>query len=175
MDWEELKSEMMLRFGTAPYEDGFGELYKLKETQSVREYQSKFERLLGKAGILMDKQETSCFISRLREPSRADVKNPTYLSSAIGLSQIYECKGSKVKKRFRETKPTSYVKPNPYGKTSPSSRLKNVEGMHRGGKVEFPVRRFTPAELKKKGENKACAFVVMRDTHLTMSVKSFSG
>ena len=66
MDWEEWKSEMMLRFGTAPYGDGFEELYKLKQNGSMRDYQSKFEWLLGKAGMLTDKQETACFISGLR-------------------------------------------------------------------------------------------------------------
>ena len=30
MEWDELKIELMLRFGTATYEDGFGELCKLK-------------------------------------------------------------------------------------------------------------------------------------------------
>ena len=55
IDWEEFKAELMLRFGMAPYEDGFGELCKLKKTTTVRDYQSRFERLLGKAGVLTDK------------------------------------------------------------------------------------------------------------------------
>ena len=114
MDWEELKSKTMLRFGTVPYEDGFGELCKLKQNGSMRDYQSRFEWLLGKAGILTDKQETTCFISGLREPLRVDVRvqNPTSMSSAIGLAQIYEGKTSEVKKSYGETKPISYAKPS---------------------------------------------------------------
>ena len=30
LEWEEFKANMMLRFGMAPYEDGFGKLCKLK-------------------------------------------------------------------------------------------------------------------------------------------------
>lgn len=82
MDWEEFKNELMLRFGIASYEDSFGELCKLKQTTSVRDYQSRFERLLGKARLLTNKQETACFISGLKEPLRANVRaqNPTNLS-----------------------------------------------------------------------------------------------
>ena len=56
MEWEEFKFELMLRFRSAPNEDGFGELCKLRQTSMVREYQSRFERLLGKAGTLTDQQ-----------------------------------------------------------------------------------------------------------------------
>ena len=85
MDWEEFK--LMLRFGTAPYEDGFGELCKLKQTTIVKDYQSRFEHLLDKSGLLIDKQETACFISELKKPLRADVRaqNPTNLPTTISL------------------------------------------------------------------------------------------
>ena len=65
MEWNKLKAVLMLRFGTTPYEDDFGELCKLSKTSTIGEYQSCFERLLGKAGVLMDKLETTCFISGL--------------------------------------------------------------------------------------------------------------
>ena len=73
-EWDEFKSELMLWFGTTPYEDGFGKLCKLKQTSTMREYRSRFERLLGKSGVLTNKQETTCFISRLRESLRADFR-----------------------------------------------------------------------------------------------------
>ena len=65
MNWDEFKIKLMARFGSAPYKDGFGELCKLKHTTTMREYQSKFEKLLGKVGVLTDKQEIACFISGL--------------------------------------------------------------------------------------------------------------
>ena len=97
----------MLSFGTAPYEDGFRELYKLKQTTTVKDYQSHFERLLGKAGALTDKQKTICFINGLREPLRADLQaqNPTTISLAISLARIYEGKNQEGKKGY---------KPNPF-------------------------------------------------------------
>ena len=68
MDQEDFKLELILQFGTAPCEDIFRKLCKLQQTSMVSDYQSHFERLLGKAGTLTDKQEMACFISRLREP-----------------------------------------------------------------------------------------------------------
>ena len=38
LDWEEFKTDLMFRFGTAPYEDGFGELCKLRQTTTIRDY-----------------------------------------------------------------------------------------------------------------------------------------
>ena len=64
----------MLRFRMAPYKDEFGQPCKLKQTSTVRDYQSRFKRLLSKAGTLTEKHETTCFISRLREPLRVDVR-----------------------------------------------------------------------------------------------------
>ena len=102
MEWEKFKYELMLRFGSAPYEDGFGELCKLKQTSSVRDYQSHFERLLGKARTLTDLQETVCFLSGLKESIWADVRaqNPTTLSAATSLARIYESKNQEVKRGY---------------------------------------------------------------------------
>ena len=52
IDWEEFKEELMLQVGMAPYD---GELCKLKKTTTVRDYQSIFERMPGKAEALTDK------------------------------------------------------------------------------------------------------------------------
>ena len=43
--------DLMLRVGIAPYEDGFGEICKLRQTTTVIDYQNRFERLLGKVRV----------------------------------------------------------------------------------------------------------------------------
>ena len=127
----------MLRFGTAPYEYGFGELCKLKQTTFVRDYQSYFEHLLGKVRLLTNKQETACFISGLKEPLRAYVRaqNPTNLSTTISLAYIYKGKSLEVKKGPTEFKPMTYTKKSP---VTSSEIVKN----------ECPMSRFTPLELQ---------------------------
>ena len=149
MNWDKLKSEMLLQFGSALYEDRFGELCKLKQTGSVREYQRWFKRLLAKVGVLTNKQKTACFISGLMEPLRADVRaqNLTTLSSTIALARIYEGKNQEGRNGYGEAKPNSFVK------KIPVPGFKVVEGGDKGGKPNFPVRKFTPAELQKQWEH----------------------
>lgn len=62
----------------------------------MHEYQNQFERLLVKAGTLSNKQETTCFISGLKDSILTDIKahNPTNLTKAIGLTRVYELKNS---------------------------------------------------------------------------------
>ena len=57
---------------------------------------------MGKAGVLIDEQETTCFISGLREPLRDDVRaqHPTTLPFSISLAQVYEGKSLEAKKSF---------------------------------------------------------------------------
>ena len=102
--------ELMLLFGTAPYDDSFGKLCKLWETSTERESQSHFKMLMGKAGVLTDEQETTCFISGLKEPLQADVRaqHLNTLSSAIALAHIYEGKILEVKKSYVESKPNLF-------------------------------------------------------------------
>ncbi|KAJ0078151.1 hypothetical protein Patl1_36841 [Pistacia atlantica] len=76
--WETMKVGLLARFVATEYEDFFGDLCKLKQTNYVSDYQAQFERLLAYAGTLTDKQEAECFISGLKEGIRADVlvQNP---------------------------------------------------------------------------------------------------
>ena len=149
VEWEEFKSELMLRFGSAPYEDRFGELCKLRQTSTVREYQSRFERVLGKAGTLTDQLEMACFLRGLKEMLRADVQaqNPTKLSSAIAMGRIYEGKAQEGKKG------PSDFRPNSYTSKSSNQGTRVMEGDDkRGNKGEVTVRHFTLAELQKRRE-----------------------
>ena len=152
IDWEKFKAELMLQFGTAPHKDGFRELCKLKQTNTVRYCQSRFERLLGKAGALTDKKEMTYFISGLRELLWADVRaqNPTTLSTAISLARIYEGKNQEGKRRFSD------FKPSPLIKRGPTLGAKVFEGGEKGVKPNLPVRKFTPAELHKQRKQGLC-------------------
>ena len=79
---------------------------------TIRDYQSRFKRLLGKVGTLTNKQKMTCFISGLRELLWADVRaqKPTTISSKISLAWIYDGKNQEVKKGPNEYSPNSFVK-----------------------------------------------------------------
>ena len=149
MDWEEFKYELMLRFGSTLYDDGFGELCELRQTSTVTDYQSRFERLLGKARKLTDQKETACFLSGLKETLRVDVpaQNPSTLSSAISLAQIYEGKVQDGKNGPNEFRPSLFANNSP----SQGARVTNGDDK-KGNKGEIPVRHFTPTALQKRRE-----------------------
>jgi hypothetical protein len=52
ISWETLKAGLYIRYGPTPFEDHFGELTKLQQLGSVREYQLQFEKLLSRVGEL---------------------------------------------------------------------------------------------------------------------------
>ncbi|XP_022888557.1 uncharacterized protein LOC111404064 [Olea europaea var. sylvestris] len=92
VNWEVFKYELHLRYGPSRYHNFFGDLTKLKQTGSVRDYQMEFDRLLHRVGSLSKGQQVGCFISGLKESLRVDVQacNPVSLSATIGLAHLYE-------------------------------------------------------------------------------------
>ncbi|KAJ0028476.1 hypothetical protein Pint_35254 [Pistacia integerrima] len=92
INWEVFKYELHLRYGPSRYQIFFGDLTKLKQTGSIRDYQRDFNRLLHRAGHLSKEQQVGCFMSGLKEAIRVDLQacNPISLSTAIGLAQLYE-------------------------------------------------------------------------------------
>ncbi|KAL4183062.1 hypothetical protein AMTRI_Chr11g96290 [Amborella trichopoda] len=86
------RADQFFKFHHTPEEDRvplifFGDLTKLQQTGSVREYHTQFERLLIRAGRLTPLQQVGCFISGLKESSKIDVQacQPATLTVAIGL------------------------------------------------------------------------------------------
>ncbi|KAH7516502.1 hypothetical protein FEM48_Zijuj10G0141800 [Ziziphus jujuba var. spinosa] len=92
--WEELKNGLFTRFGSNQFEDQFGELIKLRQTGTVLDYQSAFEKLLSKVRPLSQERKVSCFTTRLKDSIRTDVlaHQPTTLTMAIGLAKLFEAR-----------------------------------------------------------------------------------
>ena len=91
--WANLKEGLYARYGSTEF-DNFGDLTKLKQIGTVREYQSHFERLLSHVGRLPPSQQVCCFISGLKDHLKVDVQaiQPISLSTAVGLAHVYEAK-----------------------------------------------------------------------------------
>ncbi|GFZ15698.1 hypothetical protein Acr_25g0001070 [Actinidia rufa] len=80
------------RFGPDVFEDAAGELTKLKQTATVKEYLEQFELLANKTQNLPESFFTSCFISGLKGEIKANVLmfRPTNTTKAIGLAKLQE-------------------------------------------------------------------------------------
>nr|DAD39879.1 TPA_asm: hypothetical protein HUJ06_014202 [Nelumbo nucifera] len=112
-----------------------------------------FERLLARAGTLIDKQEAECFISELKDGLRADVRvqNPQNLSTAIGLARTYELKAQEVRRSINTTFHSSVRNSNNQWSNSNlnGSKSTNPERI-------LPIRKLSPTELQKRREQGLC-------------------
>ena len=98
--WDGMKAGLLKRFVVTEYEDSFGDLCKLKQTGTIFDYQTRFERLLAWADTLTNRQEAECFISGLKDGLRDDVRvqNPQNLSTTIRLACTYELKAQEMRR-----------------------------------------------------------------------------
>ena len=95
--WPLLKEGLNSKYGPTEFDDFFGDLTRLKQIGSVREYQIQFEKLLSRVGKLNQPQQVTCFVGGLKESMRIDIQamKPTTLSATIGLAWLYEVKYQK--------------------------------------------------------------------------------
>lgn len=57
--WEELKHNMCLRFGPHVFEDCYGDLIRLQQIGTVKDYTKRFNELLSRVGELPKAQQVS--------------------------------------------------------------------------------------------------------------------
>ncbi|CAN0876044.1 Transposon Ty3-I Gag-Pol polyprotein [Linum grandiflorum] len=128
---------MHSRFGPTTFEDPFGNLTKLRQTSSVRDYQTEFERLLVRSGRLEVQHQVSCFVSGLNPKIRSDVQamRPVNLTTAIAYARLYEEKEKLVLAPL-EVRPAIRPAPDP-------NRTYNV-------------KRLTAAEMRERREKGLC-------------------
>jgi hypothetical protein len=92
--WEALKKGLHTRYGPIVFVDFFGDLSKLEQVGSVRDYQVQFERLLTRVRRLAPEHQIGCFVSGLKQDIRTEVQaaRPTNLSAAVGLARLYKAR-----------------------------------------------------------------------------------
>lgn len=146
--WLNLKQALNARYGPTLFEHHFGDLTKLKQVHSVRDYQTHFERLLSRVGRLSTEHQIRCFISGLKDHIRVDVQvaHPTTLSDAIGLARLFEARNgvARMQSTGKEWKPVSLELVPPL----PSQSLTRSKGP--------VVKRLTPAELQERRNRGLC-------------------
>ncbi|TXG68705.1 hypothetical protein EZV62_003640 [Acer yangbiense] len=148
VNWEVFKYELHLRYGPSKYQKYFGDLTKLKQTGSIRDYQMEFDRLLHRASHLSEEQQVGCFVSGLKEAIRVDVQacNPISLSAAIGLARLYES-------RMYDQREGGYVEPRkaPSIMGQPPLPLASLARAHNPS-----IKRLSPAELQERRTRGLC-------------------
>jgi hypothetical protein len=140
--WNSLKAALHTRYGPTAFEDHFGDLTKLQQTGTVREYQLQFEQLLSRVGKLSVLHQLGCFVGRLRSNLRIEVQaaRPTTVIEAIGLARLYEARNWSLKKPpINEDKCTGQRDATP---PLPSPNL--------GRPRQPPSRRLSPAEMQER-------------------------
>ncbi|XP_057431227.1 uncharacterized protein LOC130724075 [Lotus japonicus] len=107
--WEEFNRALVQRFGPSCYENPQQELFKLQQTSTVQEYQTKFEKLCNQVVGLPPDIILDCFLSGLNPEILQELKvfRPYSVHHAIGLAKLIESKH-----KPPTFKPFKYTPPN---------------------------------------------------------------
>ncbi|KAK0581846.1 hypothetical protein LWI29_018689 [Acer saccharum] len=141
--WEDFRLGILSRFGPTQFEDPFSQLIRLKQTSTVIEYQTRFERVLAKVGNLAQDKKVSCFVTGLRDSIRTDVQAhcPSTLTIAIGLAKLYEARDQAQKKPNQSVVRSA--------RPAPTSNNSNFS-------TTTTIKRMTPEELNERRRNGLC-------------------
>ncbi|KAL5861508.1 hypothetical protein ACOSQ4_002804 [Xanthoceras sorbifolium] len=169
VSWREFKESLLTRFLDVEQEDVIGELYRLRQTGTVSEYQDKFEelqpRLRAKGYGLGEGFFLESFLSGLKSEIKNQVKmfSPSDLKTAIHLARLLEAAIEPKRNRPWVQKTNTYNSStstpnqtlakthNTYQNTHPTSintALKPTE--------PIPIKRLTQAEMKTRRDKGLC-------------------
>ncbi|XP_019450597.1 PREDICTED: uncharacterized protein LOC109352871 [Lupinus angustifolius] len=158
-DWESFTRSLEARFGPSCYENHQAELFKLRQTGTVAEYQRQFETLCNRIWGLSPEVILNCFISGLLTEIRRElaVLRPSNIAEALGLAKLVESKIKDSKhpphRPFRypsaNTQPTHFNNPRP-------NTLPNPPPTTQSNSPSFPIRRLTMAQMQERRAQGLC-------------------
>ena len=163
---------MLIRFGTAAYDDLMKALIRLRRSSTVSAYKGEFESLSNRIKCLSPQHKLSCFLSELKDEIRLSVRilNPPSLNANFGLAKIQEeyWMGCKKGARLLQEQGQSSI----LGLPKFNSPIK--------AKTRIPIKRILLAQMeqrKKKGLCYNCddfVITVMINGHQVISVRVLS-
>ena len=157
--WSGFLQAIEARFALSPYEDPTGQLFKLVQKGTVREYLAQFESLANRITGLSPSSLLSCFISGLEPDIRREVQalQPLTLTHAAGLARLQEEKFSDSRRSFR-SRPSfpPYPATPPPLSVVPPSPLPLLPSPPKP--PPLPVRRLSPEELANRRERGLCFY-----------------
>jgi len=117
-----------------------------KQAGSVKEYQCQFEKLLSRVGKLSQAHQVGSFVSGLKENIKMEVQaaKPATLTTAVGLSRLYEARV------LAQRKPSFDSKPRPY---QSQGRNQNSPSIHNSTPT---IKKLIESEMKERRERGLC-------------------
>lgn len=143
--WSSFTHALELRFGPSSYDNYQAELFKLKQTGSVSDYQSNFEKLCNRVYGLSPDALLNCFISGLNSEIQKEIAilKPSTITQALGLAKLIEAKLKDSKpKPFR---PSSFSNPTNRVHTTPTTPS-----------TSLPIKKLTPAQMQERRAQGLC-------------------
>lgn len=150
-DWPSFLRALELRFGPSTYENYQAELFKLRQHNSVCEYQSQFERLSNRVYGLTPDALLNCFISGLHPDIRKEIAiiRPTSITQAIGVAKLVEAK-------IKDSKPKTFRSNYPFHTTPSVPTPSRPNPMTPNLPPTPPIRRLSPAQLQERRAQGLC-------------------
>ncbi|RWW44731.1 hypothetical protein BHE74_00049477 [Ensete ventricosum] len=90
LTWNQFKNALLNRFGPAEYENIDGQLAKIRQTSTIQEYQTRFQKLSYLAHDWIDRQLLGTFIKGLKPEIKWEVKAWQPRTIAIGRLLLIE-------------------------------------------------------------------------------------
>ncbi|RWW50723.1 hypothetical protein BHE74_00042996 [Ensete ventricosum] len=92
LSWQQFKEGLLDRFGPTDFNNIDGQLAKIRQTSTIQEYQTRFERLSNQTKNWSEKQLLCTFIEGLKSEIRGEVKarQPYTLMTVISFARIQE-------------------------------------------------------------------------------------
>ena len=145
--WDEFVRTILLRFGTASYDNPMESLTKLKHTTVVIAYKGQFESVSNRIRNFSDMHKLSCFMSGLKDEIRLAVKmqGPKNLSEAYALAKIQEEHLATCKRSQRpqyEVNKSNWSQQNPM-QSNARVESKGMESRQLNIRPPLPVQKLT--------------------------------
>ncbi|KAL5763876.1 hypothetical protein ACOSQ2_016470 [Xanthoceras sorbifolium] len=161
LTWVEFTKAVHLRFGPTDYEDPSEALTRPKQTTIVEAYKKAFEKLSHRVDNLPESFLVGCFIARLCDEIRLDVKVKQYqtLTDAIGVSRLIEERNSLLKKIGNGVNSRPNTNPHQRTHNNPSAGLLGPPPTTKIAYTPNPsVRRITSQEAKERRDKRLCFY-----------------
>ncbi|XP_058726761.1 uncharacterized protein LOC131598148 [Vicia villosa] len=157
VDWQSFTKALELCFGPSTYANHQAELFKLKQTHSVVEYQAQFEKLGNQVVGLSRDALLNCFISGLLPEIQNElaIHKPDSISKAIGLAKLIESKLRDAKPKFHKPFTSPSTRPNPPIQTTPTA-VSTPKPPTTPQIAKLPIRRLSNAQLQERRAQDLC-------------------
>jgi len=162
-DWNSFTKALELRFGPSTYANHQAELFKLRQTGSVSEYQAQFKKLGNRVIGLPAEALLNCFIFGLNTEIRNEmaIQRPTSITQAIGLAKLIEAKCKDTRPRI--IKPFSHNFSNTFSRppssttqialtlpTTASSHTTVPPKPHQPSTTKFPIKKLNQTQVQER-------------------------